>query len=135
MLATFGYYRSQRVTISWNIRPEDAWGALAEQQINAIEADIVALIENMLDKVQQSMRSEARWQDVTGDARAGLYTDIEYVVRQSVVLLMSHGPTIPYAIYLEYAHAGRFAILGDTADRWWPVLYRDVGEIVRRHSS
>lgn len=123
------------MTISWTIPPGDAWAALTEARADAIEADIVALVESLLDDVQAYMRTEHRWQNRTGAAEAGLYTDIEYAVRQFVYLLMSHGPAVPYAVFLEYAHAGRFEILSTTTDQWWPVLYRGVVEIVRRYSD
>lgn len=123
------------MTISWNITPDEAWGALAQAQVDGIEADIVALVNALLDEVQAWMRANHPWQNRTGAAEAGLYTDIEHVVRQSVTLLMSHGPAVPYAVFLEYAHGGRWAILGDTSDRFWPVLYRGAVEIAQRHSS
>lgn len=123
------------MTVSWNIRPEEAWGALVEQETAAIEAEIVALVDRLSDEAAVWMRANHAWENVTGEAEAGLYADIEHVARQSVTLLMSHGPAVWYAWYLEYSHAGRFAILADTSDRFWPVLLRGVTEIVRQHSS
>jgi hypothetical protein len=123
------------MTVSWNITPEEAWGAQVQQQVDAIERDIVALIESLLDTVEGWMKVEARWQDRTGGVRAALYTDIERVVRESVDLVMSHGLAIEYSVFLEYAFAGRLSILGDTWDQFFPVVYRGVVDIVRRHSS
>jgi hypothetical protein len=91
------------MTVSWNITPEEAWGAQVQQQVDAIERDIVALIESLLDTVEGWMKVEARWQDRTGGVRAALYTDIERVVRESVDLVMSHGLAIEYSVFLEYA--------------------------------
>lgn len=121
------------MTISWNITPDVAWGQLAERQVDAIEADIVALVESMLDEVQSWMRSNHRWRNVTGEAEAGLYTDMEHIVREAVYLVMSHGPAVAHAWILELNP--RTALLGDAADHWQPVLYRRVVEIVRKHSS
>lgn len=121
------------MTISWNITPEESWGALAQRQADSIEADIVSLVESLLDDVQSWMRANHRWQNVTGEAEAALYTDIEHVVRQSVHLLMSHGPAIAYAMILELNP--KTALLGDAVDHWQPLLFRGVQEIVRRHSS
>ncbi len=121
--------------ITWNITPQESWGRLAQAQVNGIEADIVALVNAMLNEVQEWMRANHPWGNITGAAEAGLYTDIEHVARQSVTLLMSHGPAVPYAVFLEYAHAGRWSILPDASDRFWPILYRGAMEIARRHSS
>lgn len=123
------------MTVSWNVRPQDIWGALVQQRIDALEADIVALTESLLDQIQSYMRREAPWTDRTGFARSGLYTDIEHDVREAVRLLMSHGPAVWYSVFLEYAHGGRFAILGQTSDHFWPIFYRGVTEIVRQHSG
>lgn len=119
--------------ITWNITPEVSWGQQAQAQVDGIEADIVALVDGMTDSVAQWLRDNHRWTNRTGNAEAGLYADIEHAVRQSVYLLMSHGPAIEYAWILEMNP--RTALLGDAADYWWPVLYRGALEIVQRHSS
>lgn len=121
------------MTISWNITPDVAWGQLAERQVDAIEADIVALVESMLDEVTSWMKENARWNDVTGNARAGLFSDMQHITRQAVYLLMSHDVTLDYTWALEASP--RTSLLGDAADHWWPVLYRGAVEIVRKHSS
>ena len=119
--------------ITWNILPEVSWGVLAQQQVDAIEADIVAFIDSLTEQVAQWLRDNHRWQNQSGDAEAGLYADILHAVRQSVYLLMSHGPAIEYAWILEANP--KTTLLGDAADHWWPVLYQGAVEIVRRHSS
>lgn len=123
------------MSVQWTIQPGDAWAGLVQVRADAIEADIVALVESLLDDVEAYMKAEHRWQNRTGAAEAGLYTDIEHAVREFVYLLMSHGPTVEYAVFLEYAHAGRFEILSTTTDQWWPILYRGVVGIVRRYSD
>lgn len=119
--------------ITWNVQPDVAWGNLVQAQVDAIEADIVALVDGMTDQVAQWMRDNHRWTNRSGDAEAGLYADIEHVARTSVHLLISHGPAIEYAWILELNP--RTALLGDTLDVWWPVLYQGILEIMRRHSS
>ena len=123
------------MTVTWNIDPGDAWRELTQAHVDAIEAECVALVNSLLDPVQEWMKMNHRWQNQTGAAEEGLYTDILHAVRQSVYLLMSHGPTVAHAVYLEHSFSGRFALLGDTVDNWWPILYRGVLDIVRRHSS
>lgn len=122
-------------TFEWVIRPEDVWPNLAQSQADAIESDLVAMVDGMTDEVASWMRDNARWQDDTGQARAALYADIETVARRSVDLIMSHGPAISYSWWLETVRQGRLGILGDALDNWSPVLFRRAQEIVRRHSS
>lgn len=123
------------MSISWSIDPAQYLAAHTRAITDSIEADIVALVESLLDEVEQYMRQEARWQDRTGAARQALYTDIEHAARQSVTLLMAHGPDISYGWYLETVNSGRYEILSSTSDHWWPVLYRGAVEILRRHSG
>lgn len=123
------------MTISWNIDPGEYLERLTRQRGDAIEHDIVNLVDHLSDQATAFMRQEARWTDRTGAARAGLYADIERVVRESVTLLMSYGPAIEYAYWLEWAHQGRFEILSTTSDNFAPLLFRGVQEIVRRHSD
>lgn len=124
---------SESWSITWSIDPGEYLEALARQQADAIEADLVKLVDSMTDDVAAWMKQNARWNDQTGNARAGLYADIEHITRQAVYLLMSHDVTLDYTWALE--SNPRTALLGDTADHWWPVLYRGAVEIVRRHSS
>ena len=123
------------VTFQWVIRPEDVWPDLAQTQIDAIEADLVAMVDGMTDEVAAWMRDNARWNDQTGEARAGLYADIETVARRSVDLIMSHGPAISYSWWLETVNSGRYSVLPDAVDNWAPRLLREAREIVARHSS
>jgi len=123
------------VTISWNVDPGEYLERLVTRKIDAIERDIVRLVDKLSNQAAAFMRASARWQDDTGAARAGLYADVEHAVRESVTLLLSHGPAVEYAHWLEYAHRGRFEILSTTSDHFWPLLYRGALEIVRKHSG
>lgn len=123
------------MTISWNVDPGEYLERLTRQRTDAIERDVVRLVDRLSNQATTFMRQNARWQDRTGEARAGLYADVEHAVRESVTLLLSHGPAVEYAVWLEYAHRGRFEILSTTSDNFWPLLYRGVVEIAQRHSG
>jgi hypothetical protein len=123
--------------ISWNIRPEEVWPRIVQAQVDAIEADIVALVNSLTDDATEFMQANHRWQNRSGLAEGSLNAYLLHGVRQFVYLVLSHGSAVivPYAWFLEYSFAGRFAVLGDAADTFWPVLYRGVIDILRRHSS
>jgi len=122
------------MTISWTIRPDEAWGGLVEARVTQIESEIVRFAEALTDEIAAYMRAEARWEDRTGDARAGLYADVIHVAQQSVTILMSHGPTIWYSHYLEAVRGGFYGVLPDTVDHYMPVIFREVQRIVRGES-
>lgn len=119
------------MTISWSITPADAWSALAKTKADAIETDVVALVDGITDQAAAWMKENHRWQNRTGAAEAGLYADLLHVARQTVSLLLSHGPTIAYAHILEANP--RFAILGDAVDQFAPLLFRGLQEIAAKH--
>lgn len=119
--------------VTWSIDP----AAYLERHTRAIaasiEADIVALADSLTEVATAWMKQNARWEDQTGDARAGLWSDIEHVARQSVTLLLSHDVTLDYVQFLEASP--RTALLGDAADHVWPLLYQGALEIVRKYSG
>jgi len=121
--------------VTWTIDPAAYMAAVVQNRIDAIEQDVVALIDGLTEQVTAYMQANARWTDRTGDARRGLWSDIDHVVHQAVYLLMSHDVTLDYSWYLETVSSGRYEILSSTSDHFWPVLYRGVLEILRRHSS
>lgn len=125
------------MTVTWNIRPEDAWPISTQRTVDAIEAEIVALVDSLTDDATAWMQANHRWQNRTGLAEESLNSYLLHGVRQYVYLVLSHGSAVvvPYAWFLEYSFAGRFAVLGDAADNLWPVLYRGVVDILRRYSS
>lgn len=117
---------------NWQITPSQAWPPFVQAQVDALEADLVALVEEMLPAITAFMQREARWTDRTGDARSSLFSALIHEARRTVGILVSHGSLIDYGIWLELAHAGRFAIIAPTVDEWGPVFFDRVQELVRR---
>lgn len=118
----------------WSVKPEEAWGAMARAYADQVEADIVRFAQGLTDEITAYMKENHRWQNDTGAAEAGLYSDVIHVVRESVTVLMSHGPAVAHAWILEYAHTGRFEILSTTLDHFAPVIFRGVEGIVQGRS-
>lgn len=121
------------MTITWSRTPADAWAELARIEAQRIEDEVVALVDGVTDQAAAWMKENHRWQNVTGEAEAGLYADILHVARQTVSLLLSHGPTITYASFLEANP--KFAVLGDAVDQFAPLLFRGLQEIAKRHGG
>lgn len=121
------------MTISWSRTPADAWSELARMEAAEIEAETVALVDGVTDQAAAWMKENHRWQNVTGEAEAGLYADTLHVARQTVSLFLSHGPTITYARWLE--NNPKFGILGDSVDQFAPILFRGLQEIAKKHGG
>lgn len=56
-------------------------------------------------------KKNAPWTDRTGNARAGLHTDLN-VGQNYVELVVAH--SVPYGIWLEVRWSGKYAIIGPT---------------------
>lgn len=119
--------------ITWTRTPAQAWGELAKVEAAAIESEVVALVDGITDQAAAWMRENHRWVNRTGAAEEGLYADILKVAHETVSLLLSHGPTIEYASWLE--SNPKFAILGDAVDQFAPILFRGLQEIAARHGG
>jgi hypothetical protein len=76
------------------------------------------------------MKAEAPWNDVTGRARAGLYTEVREAPAILAEIIFSHGPDIDYGIWLETRFAGRNSVIAPAIDFWGPKLMQDVTRIV-----
>jgi hypothetical protein len=64
--------------------------------------------------VQQEMQQDAPWQDRTGYARGNLYATASIHSKGGTVEV---GGRAAYQLYLEFGHAGRFAIIMPTVRR------------------
>lgn len=120
------------MSFQWQITPEKAWPPFVQAQADGFEADVVALAEAMAESITQAMKDDAPWTDRTGDARAALFAALIHEAHKMVGILLSHGSLIDYSVYLEYDHAGRFAILAPTVDRFAPRFVAGVEKIVRK---
>lgn len=82
-----------------------------------LNAKVAVLIDRQADVGTRYMKQHARWTDRTGNARATLKVDP--VHEELTHKLILHGG-MPYQIFLELLHAGRYAIIGPTV----PILGR-----------
>lgn len=85
--------------------------------------------ETARGQVENYARNHAPWEDRTGDARAGLTTDV-YENDGSVFLELAH--TVEYGLWLEIIQNGRFAIILPTLEVMAPqVMGKAVARISR----
>lgn len=120
------------MSFSWRITPDDAFGPLAGAYAEQIEQGIVDLCERLTDEITDYMKENAPWTDRTGAARDSLYSVVQHEVRQAVSILLSHGSLIPYGVYLELSHGGRYAIIAPSVDWWGPRVFHEVQAMINR---
>lgn len=120
------------MSFSWTITPEQAFLPLYAQYAETLEREIVALAERMTDEITEWMKANASWTDRTGEARDSLFSVVQHEARQMVSILISHGSLIPYGVYLELSHGGRFAIIAPAIDQFGPRMFHEVQAILQR---
>jgi hypothetical protein len=82
--------------------------------------------------VEERMKAEHRWQNVSGDAERALRCRV-FDNGQVLRLQATHG--VPYGVFLEHAHQGRFAVLQPTVRTQWPKTLKRVAAEVKRSKA
>lgn len=119
---------ANRSRVVWVRPPAGMARALDQYGIKVFEA-ILAVTDFIATKMQNHARTNARWQDRTGNARSGLFAvavkgQSRKLAGGIVELYLSHGSTIFYGKFLELANGGRYAIIWPTIEKYLPELRR-----------
>jgi hypothetical protein len=86
--------------------------------------------ERSAPDVENYMKTNAPWQDQTGNARNGLSARA-FQEGSTVGIVLSH--SVPYGIYLEAKWSGRYAIIQPTIDHMGPVVMRRYERLLERY--
>lgn len=95
-----------------------------------VDAAVSLVFDMTAADAETYMRTNARWTDETGNARAGLFAESggePMVVRE---LVMYH--TMSYGYWLEVRWSGKYAIIGPTMFHFAPIIAANVAAAVSR---
>lgn len=118
------------VKFTWTTPPQ-RMATNIDQYGERVIVAVKALADYFAQRIQDDMRTNAPWQDRTGNARSGLFSVAEMASRDVVALYLSHGHTIEYGKWLEVAHAGRYAVVMPTLEKWMPEIERQLTALLR----
>lgn len=94
-----------------------------------IRSQIMAVLAHHADIAEAQMKSNAPWNDQTGNARQGLSAkEVESVDAFHLVLYHS----MPYGIWLEVRWSGRYAIILPTVSKLGPQVMQAVRGLMGR---
>lgn len=110
--------------LQWSVPPANAWEALAGDYRRAIEAGIKAIADYYAPQIENYMKQHAPWIDRTGNARSGLYTEVEQMVGVMTTIILAH--SVDYGVFLELANAGNYAIIAPSLDYFGPRVFADI---------
>jgi hypothetical protein len=83
------------------------------------------------DIIETRMQAEHPWQNQTGEAERNLRCRL-FDDGQRLRLRASHG--VPYGIWLEVAHQGRYQVLQPTVRSQWPLALHAVADAVKQRT-
>lgn len=99
-----------------------------EHLLPVIDAGVDLAFDSMQAVAESYMRSNARWNDQTGNARNGLRAKHVGEAMVSHRLVLYH--TMPYGIWLEVRWSGRYAIIAPSIQQLGPDLMHRVAASV-----
>ena len=91
---------------------------------------VLAIGKYIATQAQNDMRTNALWQDRSGNARSGLFSLAEQAASDIVIIYLSHGHTIEYGIHLELDHGGRYAIIVPTMEKNFPEIKKMLNDLL-----
>lgn len=84
------------------------------------KAAMVATAKYVAPQIQADMREKATWTDRTGNARNGLFAEVQTGTNR-VAIVLYH--SVPYGIWLETRWSGKYAIINPSIQIWAPRFY------------
>lgn len=95
-----------------------------------VNQGIEELLEELAQEVEEYAKTNAPWDDRSGEARQGLTAEVVDggLFRNSIVLYH----TVDYGIWLEVRWNGRYAIIVPTIEHFGPIVMGSLGSVFGR---
>lgn len=104
---------------------------LATLQIT-IYANLKAKAEEAAQKVEQFMKEEHTWKNRTTDAEKGLFARVANSGPNGFTIILGHGSTVDYGIWLEVRWGGKYAIIEPTMGLMGPEVMHSLKDLFVR---
>lgn len=114
--------------VTWEVPPSEAFQAMTLRYGSLIHQAILHIANVRAVEIESWMKSNAAWQDRTGEARKQLITDIIDLADSAIVIILSHG--VDYGVFLELSYGGRYAIITPALDEFIPKIWSDVVRVL-----
>lgn len=115
---------------TWVTPPENMVKAIEQYGQRTLIA-VRAVADYMAQVIQDAMRTDASWEDRTGNARSGLFSQVDQAASDLITIYMSHGHTVNYGLWLEVANGGKYAIIMPTLEKHLPQLKQMLDDLFR----
>jgi hypothetical protein len=92
-----------------------------------IKSRVMAVLGQQAPQIENWMKTNAPWQDQTGNARNGLAARA-YREDDEMGIILYH--QVPYGIWLEVRFSGEYAIIDPALQYWGPKVMQAVGSVL-----
>lgn len=116
----------------WNTTPDKVFLENLDNFVGEIYGITNTTIEKYTPQIEEWMKENAKWDDHTYNARSGLSAE-PILTDTGASIKLSYGG-VAYGVYLEMSNSGRFAIIGPAMDYWFPIIWADISQQVKRMS-
>jgi hypothetical protein len=117
------------MSFQWEVEPGEAFGKLAQDYATRIHQQVLQIAYNYEGEIEQWMKANAPWADVTGEARRTLLTETFDQINSYVIIHLTYG--VDYGLYLEFGRGGQYAVIGPAIDYFAPKIWADVEAMLR----
>ncbi len=104
------------VTIRWQISPAATAGSL-ELYMERVETTLLMEMVRIASEIEAWAKANHPWNNITGDAEAGLTCKAEFT-GAGVKVTLSHG--VSYGIWLEVKYAGKWGVIEPALSAAYP---------------
>lgn len=107
--------------------PQQMGTQLVAGYTEQVRVAVRGILTSYAPRIEAWMKSEAIWIDRTGNARQGLYAELDELARQvDILFTLEMGYSVFYGRFLELSNAGRYAILAPAVDHFFPLIWADI---------
>lgn len=114
----------------WKTTPDKVFLEGLDNFVGEIYGLTQTTVKKYAPDIQTWMKENAIWIDNSGNARRGLTAEA-IVEEQGASIRLSYGG-IAYGVFLELSNAGRFAIIGPAMDYWFPIIWADISQQIKK---
>lgn len=119
---------SSGLSFKWTKHPA-ALGQAAEDYTGAITQDVRTMVTDRARWAQNEMRATRPWNDMTGNARKGLFASASFGASHAEITFVH---TVDYGVYLELSRGGKYAVVVPTMYRTVEELRKDLKELGKK---
>lgn len=116
------------MAFTWDVPPNKAFPELFNEYARVTLQSGNRVAHQRAEEMEAWGKANAPWTDRTGDARRLLSVRVEGDEFAIGSIVIEHG--VPYGLWLEIAHGGRYAIITKMIDMFAPQLWRDLQRIM-----